>query len=181
MSKKIAVFGLLVALGLTLGLARLSHATDVSPLPKSQLDNIRSTCVESQSILRQIRSSDTLLRVNQGQRYEQMASRLMAPMNSRIALNQFDGQDLLSTTSDYGKTLSSFRDKFRSYDKEISKAIGIDCRENPQEYYYAVAEAREDRSDLHETVVELNGLLKQYRKQFESFADSLEKQMEEKS
>lgn len=181
MSKKIAIAGLLVTLGLILGAARSAQATDTVALPKSQLDSIRATCVESQSILRQISSSDTLMRVNQGQRYEQMASRLMAPMNSRIALNQFDGHDLLSTTSDYGKTLSTFRDKFRSYDKALSNAIDVDCRDHPQEYYDTVTDARDKRQELRQAVVELNDLLKQYRKQFKAFADSLEEQVDEKS
>lgn len=144
------------------------------PLSDAHLNKIRLNCVEVQSSLTQLHASDALLRVNRGQLFESISTKLMAPFNSRVALNKLDGSGLLGTTVEYERALSSFRNDYKSYEEDLAAALAIDCQAKPAEFYHLINSARRGRELVHGDVLALQKYIKQYSAQFEELAATVE-------
>ena len=142
-------------------------------LSESQLTLITQNCTMTQGIIERVRSNDALTRRDIGYQYESIATKLMAPMNGRIALNGLDGVELQKTTIDFNKALDSFRKIYISHDQAEEKALQIDCRKKASDFYAAIGEARQYRQQVSDSVIRLQELVAQYRMQIDTFADKL--------
>lgn len=105
--------GLLTTLAISglvgFGFAKVQASdTSATVLTESQIESIKDRCLASKVALNKLHSTDALLRVNLGQKYENISSRLMAPLNSRVALNSYDSLDLVETTVDFNRALDVF-------------------------------------------------------------------------
>jgi hypothetical protein len=138
-------------------------------LDDTQIGLIRTNCLTVQSTLERVHASDALTRVNLGQRYETIATKLMAPMNSRIALNRLDSVELTQTTASFNAELDNFRSLYQQYEQTMLRATQIKCRDQPVAFYDTIALARDHRAAVHESVLKMSTLLKQYGDQFGVF------------
>lgn len=164
--QKIALFAMTILLVLTGSVVRAESATT---LTADQLSLIKANCQNTQSILGRVQVSDALMRVNLGQQYESISIKLMAPLNSRISLNNLDGVDLAQTTVDFNRQLDQFRSKYTTYGQTVSSALNMNCSQQPAQFYATVALARTQRADVHAAVGKLNVLVTQYSTQFTKF------------
>jgi len=138
-------------------------------MTQQHIDRIRANCVEAKTILQRVHVSDALLRVNRGQLYEQMSTKLMEPLNNRITLNRLDGMTLALTATDYERQLNTFRQSYKTYDETMSDAISINCVDKPVSFYDLVVSARQKRKDVHKATLELHKTIKQYGVDFNAF------------
>lgn len=162
---KRVLFTLILAAGLTVifGFAAQTAHAQSTQLTSEQIERIRSNCTSTKSTLTQLHASDALLRVNRGQVYESMASKLMEPFNSRLSNNRLDSKATSVVTSSYRSSLDAFRSDYKSYEEKLSRAIRIDCTTDPETYYYTIEEARELRKKVHESVNKLHRYIDDYR------------------
>lgn len=144
----------------------------------AQISRIRSNCVSAKNTLNQLHASDALLRVNRGQIYESMTTKLMSRFNSRVDVNNLNSKDLVSVTNAYGGTLGNFRIDYQSYEEQLSTALKIDCTKEPVAFYDAVASARTKRSQVHDDVVALHQFISDYGTTFNTFATEFAKNSE---
>lgn len=162
---------LIVATGLTVLFgfaAQTAHAQSTTLTPE-QIEHIRSNCVTIKSTLNQLHASDALLRVNRGQVYESMASKLMDPFNSRLSNNRLDSKATSVVTASYRSALDSFRADYKSYEEKLSQAIRIDCSSDPEKFYTTIEQARVLRTKVHEDVGKLHRLIDDYRTVVDDF------------
>ncbi|MBM3210552.1 hypothetical protein FJZ39_04420 [Candidatus Saccharibacteria bacterium] len=124
---------------------------------------ITQDCTRLQATLTQLNANDALTRVNVGQDYEVVASRLMAPFNSRVALNRLDSVQLATITSRYETARQAFSSRYQIYDQSLRSLQQIDCTSEPAEFYAELLTARESRRAVNESVGALNGLIDEYR------------------
>lgn len=171
--KRITLFAVLlgVALGSAALFQNIAHAQ--AAMTEAHVARIRANCVEAQSSLSQLHQSDALLRVNRGQLYESMSTKLMAPFNGRIALNRLDSANLVSTTADYERQLMQFRENYKSYEEAMSKLLKINCTDQPVAFYDGVGDARSKRQKVHDSTVVLHRTIKNYKTEFEAFAKTV--------
>lgn len=148
-------------------------AADSTQLTDTELSSIQTGCSSLQQTLKQLNYSDTVMRVNQGQFYEEISSKLMAPMNSRIVLNHYDAGALVPIAANYATKLNVFRSEYTTYANALDKARGTDCTKGPQHFYDNVVSARTKRKKLHKTAGELNAMLKDYSSHFIDFSKTL--------
>lgn len=139
-----------------------AHAQSTTLTPE-QVEHIRSNCVTTKSTLNQLHASDALLRVNRGQVYESMVSKLMDPFNSRLSNNRLDAKATSLVTSGYRTALDSFRADYKSYEEKLSQAIRIDCANDTEKFYYAIEDARVLRTKVHDDVLKLHRYIDDYR------------------
>lgn len=165
---------LVVSVSIFLGLSTVQAVRAQEAMSEAQLDKIRQNCVTVQGSLHQLHASDALMRVNRGQLYELISTKLMAPLNSRIALNRLSGLDMASTTLEYDKELSSFRASYKVYEESMSRTMKTDCVSKPAEFYENLVLTRERRQVVHEDTRSLSNLLEQYKAEFEAFAKEFE-------
>lgn len=161
----------------TLGLGYANAgATSDTTLSNTTLQSIQQNCVPLQGTLQQLTYSDTALRVNQGQYYEEISTKLMATMNSRISLNNYDGGNLISIAADYAKQIDEFRTRYTTYANALTATRNDDCSKDPQGFYDDLVTARNDRQDLRKVVIKLNALVNSYEDTFTTFSKSLSSQ-----
>lgn len=173
------LLGCLVTALLLSGVASSRLVAEQPPLPDDQLARIRVNCSSAKASLNRIHASDALMRVNQGQIYELLSTQLMARFNSRVSLNRLDSTELVGVTADYAKELNTFRQAYQVYEQQLSAALEIDCTTRPQDFYYAVADARAKRATISGEVHKLNGYLSQYRENVDSFSRSYQAALQE--
>ncbi len=145
-------------------------ADDEVPLSDQHKQRIVSNCTSAKASLQQLHRSDASLRVNRGQLYEFISTKLMARLNSRLALNRLDGAELVAAAAQYERTLGDFREAYRLYEKQLTSVLRTDCTKQPEEFYYRVLDARTKRSTVSELVVELGSLTDDYYRAFERFS-----------
>ena len=141
-----------------------------APMTEAHIARIRSSCVEAQSTLNQLHSSDALLRVNRGQLYEYISTKLMAPFNSRLALNRLDGAALVTVAKTYEDQLATFRTNYQQYEEAMSRTLKINCNNQPVAFYDSVDDTRLKRKKVHDSTLSLQKTIQDYKDQFELFA-----------
>lgn len=173
MKKFLVLLGCSAAVLVAAGISALVQAQS-APMTEAHIQRIKANCVDAQSVLTQLHASDALLRVNRGQLYESISSKLMAPFNSRVALNKFDGSKLVAQSATYENQLNDFRSSYKSYEETMSRTLRINCTNEPVAFYDSVAEARAKRQQVHQTIIALQKTIQNYKTEFEIFAHQIE-------
>ena len=139
------------------------HAQSTAALTPDQQQHIVSNCVSIKNGLSQLHASDALLRVNRGQIYESMGTKLMDRFNDRLSSNSLDNKAMVTVTDTYRTQLNAFRSDYISYEQKLSSALSIDCTTKPTEFYNTVEDARTLRNTVHSDVIKLHQSIDDYR------------------
>lgn len=162
------IFAGLIAFSATLGLASVANAQEAA-MTSEQQDRIRLNCTEIKASVNQLHASDALLRVNRGQVYESLASRLMDRFNARLNSSRLDAKAMETVTTKYRSNLAEFRSHYILYEQKLSAAMKIDCAKEPARFYTTVQQAREYRAKVHEDVQLLHSSVDDYRNSVNDF------------
>lgn len=160
-----ALFGLVAVTVLTVFLGftvQTAHAQSTA-LTSDQVEHIRSNCTSIKNTLNQLHVSDALLRVNRGQMYESMASKLMDSFNSRLNNNRLDAKATSAVTVSYRNALATFRTDYIAYEEKLASALKVDCVNQPELLYTTTEQARVLRAKVHEDVLKLHRYIDDYR------------------
>jgi hypothetical protein len=144
-----------------------------TPMTDAQINQIKTSCLSTKDTLAQLHANDALLRVNRGQMYESMATKLMSRFNDRVDSNHLNSKYLASVTQDYNTALTTFRGDYQLYEESLSSALKIDCTKEPVSFYDAVADARTKRAQVHTDVLKLHQYIDQYKTAFDEFVTGL--------
>lgn len=140
------------------------------PMTDAHIQRIKSNCSEAQDALYQLHASDALLRVNRGQLYESMSTKLMEPFDSWLATNSYNAADLVSTAATYNHELDNFRSDYQQYEESLSSALQVDCVNEPVMFYDDVADARTKRVKVHDDALSLHKTIADYQTAVEAFS-----------
>jgi hypothetical protein len=168
-SKKGILVGFIIAV-LVCGISflKIVSAQDDEPTD-AQIQLVQNNCLPLKSTLDQLHVSDALLRVNMGQLYESIATKLMSGFNGRVENNNLNNDNLVSVTNSYNAALNTFRNDYQTYEQQLSSALNIDCQSHPTLFYNAVGLARTDRDQVHSDVLKLNGYITGYQSAVDQF------------
>jgi len=147
------------------------HFYDASAadLTDEQLARISANCLTIKSSLNQLHASDALLRVNRGQIYESMGTKLMDSFNSRLGSNSLDNKGLTAVTDSYQTALTTFRNDYRTYEQQLAATIRIDCSTQPASFHDSLENARTKREKVHTDVLRLHQYIDDYRSTVNDF------------
>lgn len=161
--KRMIITGLAIVVAFFCCLPLLNVSAQNNLISGQQIEQIRSNCVSTKNTLNQLHASDALLRVNRGQVYESILTKLLDKFNSRLANNKMSSNELTSITGEYVTALNNFRQDYKSYEEHLSATIDIDCSAQPEAFYNSVLVARTERTKVHSDVQKLNQLLDKYQ------------------
>lgn len=161
---------LAVTLASLTGFLVTAESNEPMVITEEHIMRIKENCVDAQSNLSQLHKNDSGLRVNRGQVYESMSTKLMAPFNSRIAFNQLDGMNLVSTAAAYKQQLDAFRKTYISYEQTLSSVLRMDCVDEPVAFYDQVAAARKLRLATNDRAKQLHSTIQKYGQELDLFA-----------
>jgi len=166
-SKKLilSLFVAVVGSGFFFGIAGAQSQT----ITVDHIARIRSNCLTAKNTIAQLDASDALLRVNRGQLYESLASRLMINFNSRVENNGYNAKSLIAVTEFYSQVLEGFRDSYQGYSEQLSATLKIDCIKEPVKFYNSALEARDKRKQVNAYIVRLAQNISEYRSAFDAF------------
>lgn len=170
LSVSLFLFGVVFAFSSSVVMAQSS-----STLTDDQKQQIITGCVSVKNSLTQLHASDALLRVNRGQIYESMGSKLMDRFNDRLGSNSLDNKAMLTVTGSYRTQLATFRTDYISYEQKVSAALSIDCTTKPTEFYTTIEEARTLRATVHSDVLKLHQFIDDYRSSVGDFLLNFER------
>ena len=163
----------ILAIGVVLPFAGTpTQADDLSP---DQAAQVKANCVSIKNTLTQRHASDALLRVNRGQIYEAMGTKLMDTFNDRLGSNQLDNKAMLTVTTSYRDALDTFRNDYIAYEQKLSSALRIDCTTQPNTFNTAIQDARTLRNQVHTDVTKLHQLISDYRSAVSDFLINYER------
>jgi hypothetical protein len=151
------------------GVSYFKVSAESAAMTDQQIQLIRDSCVSTKSTLNQLHSSDALMRVNRGQIYESMSTKLMEKFNSRVSSNSLNNSGLVLATNSYESILDTFRLDYITYEKQLTLTIGIDCSKQPLIFYNAIDLARTERNQVHTDVVNLDQSINQYQAVVDQF------------
>lgn len=159
--------GLIIALVILASTSGVVRAVDQQNLmlTNDQVEKIRNSCSDTQATLTTVHNTDAVARVNLGQQFRDVSNLLMAPMNSRVALNKLDGVALAATTVSYNNELKRFASLYDDYEKTVSSAMASHCYDQPIEFYDTLTLAMQKRALVHDSVTKLSQLMAQYAAQ----------------
>lgn len=174
MKKILGIVAGLVAAAMAGATVYVTVQAQQAPMTEVHIEWIRANCVDAQSILSQLHASDALLRVNRGQLYESISTKLMAPFDSRVALNKYDGSKLVQEAALYESQLTDFRSRYKAYEEAMVKTLKINCTNEPVAFYDSVADTRDKRQLVHQSTLALHKTIQSYKDAFEAFAASVQ-------
>ncbi|MBC7564893.1 hypothetical protein H7100_01510 [Candidatus Saccharibacteria bacterium] len=144
-------------------------------LSADQISRIQSNCLSIKGSLAQLHASDALLRVNRGQLYESIGTKLMDSFNGRLSNNGLDNKGLVTVSTDYQQALTTFRSDYQTYEQQLSAAIKIDCTKNPTSFHAALLDARTKRATVHSDIEKMNQYIDDYRSAVNDFMLNFER------
>lgn len=142
-----------------------THAEN-AVLSDTELNYIKSNCIPAKNTLNQLHASDALLRVNRGQVYESITTKLMQRFAHRVENNKLDASSINAVLANYTAALAAFRADYIVYEQSLTTAIHADCSTSPSDFYGAVSEAKSRRLVVHSDIERLNSLIDQYQHEF---------------
>lgn len=146
-------------------------AIDETELTNDRIEYIRNNCGDTQTALGGIRATDKVAYVNIGQQLDTLSNRLMAPMNSRVAINKLDGVALTKTTVDFNAEIKRFQALYREYERGVDVTVAMGCYNQPVEFYDNLTALLQKRVDVRASFERLSLLVAQYRANVTSLRD----------
>ncbi|MDB5160520.1 MAG: exported protein of unknown function [Candidatus Saccharibacteria bacterium] len=163
---RLVAFALIAASLLSVFALKNTYAEDLSA---DQVSRISANCLSIKGSLNQLHASDALLRVNRGQIYESMGSKLMGNFNARLGNNGLDNKGLVVVSDEYQTALATFRNDYQAYEKQLSTTIKIDCSKDQVGFHTALLDARTKRTTVHDDILHLNQYIDDYRSAVNDF------------
>lgn len=155
--------GLLLVIAIVAVSVGVRSVSAQTVLTDEQRSLIRTNCVSIKSTINQLKVSDALLRVNRGQVYESMRSKLMDRFNGRLGSKDLDNRGVLVVTASYGTGLDDFRGNYVDYERQLAATLRIDCTEDPDSFHASLLQSREKRAIVNKDVMKLHQLIDDYR------------------
>jgi hypothetical protein len=134
----------------------------VSALEDEKVAVIAERCNDVKKNIKKLQVADAKTRVALGREYENILTKLMTNMNSRLAQNHKNAGDLLNITANFSTELTSFREAYQAYDQKIEALLVINCEKDPTMFYDALDEARAKRSGVQIVNQNLAGIAEIY-------------------
>lgn len=157
----------LAAVSLVFGVISLAPLASLQaapvPLTDAKIETIRQNCLSAQVALQRIQRSDAATRVNRGQTYEVILTKLMSPFNGRLAFNRLDeASPFTAITKKYERAVDTFKEDYAKYEDSLSKTLKIKCQDQPVTFYDTLTATREARAKVAKDIDAITKILQEY-------------------
>lgn len=129
----------------------------------AHITRIRSNCQEALGAIATIHANDAPIFVNRNQTYFSIGDKMMSRLNGRLSADRFDASEQVRITTEYDNVLHKFRTTYKTYDDTMAELLRMDCKKQPVSFFDMVAEAREQRASVNQSVKKLNELIDNYQ------------------
>lgn len=152
-------------------------AQESTPLTDEHIAHIKNNCPTAIATLGQLHANDGPVFVNRNQAYFSISDKLIARLNSRLALNRFDTTPLAKVASEYNSALAEFRTSFKRYDDSMKSVTRMNCVKQPAQFYDDIAEARDLRGNVNQAIKKLHAKINDYRDAINTFEEKYQERL----
>lgn len=146
-------------------------STPADGLSEAQKSAISQNCLTIKQTLSQLQKVDSRTRTYLGTTYETIANKFITPLNLRLVNNY---RPILSNIqSDFMSAQNKFRDAYTEYMREMEGLIGVDCQNNPEEFYTRLVAVRDKRAKLRSSTETMSKLANDQYKSAKKLQESL--------
>ncbi len=144
-------------------------------LDEAKIDTIKQNCVAAQVEIQRVRYNDAAIRVNRGQGYETLLSKMINPLNSRVTANGYNehASTLTTIATQYQKQLAKFKKDYDTYDDTLAILLRLKCVDKPETFYEKLEVARNQRLSLSTDITSLSQIINDYHAAAKKFQESL--------
>lgn len=160
----------IVALFMTLDV-RGEPPIQTSELPYVAM--VEMDCMDVKVKLSKIHETDSLLRVNAGQGYRVVSTKLMSRLHAKIVEDRLDGSALVKKAATFEDALNDFRLDYQTYEVALTELLKMDCADQKQLFYTTLREVRTKRDAVYEDIQQLDQQIKEYRDELQEFKKTL--------
>lgn len=154
-----------------------AHAQEAPQLTDDHITRIQTNCQSALATLNQIHANDTPVYINRNQAYFSISDKLIARLNSRLALNSYDTSALVKIANNYNNEITKFRSVYKQYDDAMAELVKRNCSKQPVGFYTTVGDVRKLRDAVHESIGRLHALIAQYSQTIDAFESQNETQL----
>jgi hypothetical protein len=77
----------------------------------------------------------------------------------------------VASAARYDTALVNFRTVYQNYEEGLSATLRIDCVQQPEDFYYSVADIRKRRLEVYQRVTDINRYIDEYYEAFGQFSE----------
>lgn len=149
--------------------------TTYAQVDEAKIDTVKQNCVTAQVEIQRVRYNDAAVRVNRGQGYETLLSKMINPLNSRVTANGYNehAASLTATATKYQKQLAKFKKDYDAYDDTLASLLRLKCVDKPEVFYGSLEAARTQRASLSVDIANLTQIISEYQAGAKKLQDSL--------
>ncbi len=133
-------------------------------ISKDQEITIKSHCNSIKEKLHEVQKEDSKIRVHLGSHYEAILTNFITPLNVRLVENNLSNAKFVENQNNFAETKSVFSSDFISYQKSLEELIGMNCEENPEDFYTKLEKVRQKRKIMNQDVLKMRTLISDHIK-----------------
>lgn len=121
--------------------------------------NISTGCASIQVSLRNLQKNDSKTRVLLGTSYQTLLTNYLSPLNIRLIKNNLPDINLSRIQTEMFTSRNDFTNLFITYSQHLETLISLDCKNQPNEFYYELENVRFLREKLEDSVTKTNNII----------------------
>ena len=129
---------------------------------EAQGEAIVEHCDAIKEDLRKVQKEDSRVRVYLGRYYEIILTKFIVPLNVRLVENSLSSAGLVENQNKIAGAKTTFADDFVNYQKGLEELVGMDCRENSEEFYDKLKVVRQKRKTMTQDVLKMRSLISEH-------------------
>ena len=121
--------------------------------------NISAGCASIQVRLRNLQKNDSKTRVLLGTNYQTLLTNYLSPLNVRLIKNNLPDPNLSRIQTEMFASRNEFTNLFITYSQNLEALISLDCKNQPNDFYYELENVRFLREKLEDSVTKTNNII----------------------
>ena len=161
MRKRSQIFWVIVVLFLHVFVLGMPSAMAID---EKQSNAIAERCDTIKDDLKKVQKEDSRVRVYLGGYYETIVTKFIIPLNVRLVENNLSSAGLVENQNDFVEARTVFANDFISYQQALEELVGMDCKDNPGDFYDKLKMTRQKRKVMSQDVLKIRSLISEHTK-----------------
>lgn len=138
--------------------------SDARAIDEDQSKAIVERCDIIKEDLKKVQKEDARVRVYLGGYYETIATKFIIPLNVRLVENNLSSAGLVENQNDFVEARTVFANDFISYQQALEELVGMDCKNDPGEFYDKLKITQQKRKVMSQDVLKIRSLISEHIK-----------------
>ena len=131
----------------------------VSAISEAQKTAISDNCEAIKESLKNTQRVDVRTRVYLGGRFETVLTKFITPLNMKLVEKNMSNSSLIKNQGEFANMKMDFTEDFIKYQQALEELVGMDCKNEPEEFYEKLVLVRRRRKTTGQDITKLKSLI----------------------